>query len=42
MSYRVFGELLEGRSFLLSVERLPELPHPELLAFRGLDGGDTV
>ena len=34
--YRVFGGLLEGRSFLLPPVMLPELPHPELLEFRGV------
>ena len=35
MRYRVFGSLLEGRSFLLSPSYLPPLPRPELLEFRG-------
>ena len=41
MRYRVFGSLLEGRSFLLSPSSLPPLPKPELLEFRGFrtEGG---
>lgn len=36
--YRVFGKLLEGRSFLLSPALLPGLPDPDRLAFRGDSG----
>jgi tryptophan 2,3-dioxygenase len=36
--YRVFGPLLEGRSFLLSPALLPPVPRADLLSFRGLRG----
>jgi tryptophan 2,3-dioxygenase len=32
--YRVFGELLEARNFLLRPDVLPALPRPDLLGFR--------
>ena len=32
--YRVFGDLLEARNFLLATSRVPKIPHPELLHFR--------
>ncbi len=32
--YRIFGELLEARSFLLAHRRLPPLPHPSIFDFR--------
>ena len=32
--YRIFGELLQARNFLLAKDRLPELPHPDLLRFK--------
>ena len=32
--HRIFGELLTAQSFLLPRERLPAVPHPELLGFR--------
>ena len=32
--YRVFGDLLEARNFLLRADLLPPLPRPEVLAFR--------
>ncbi len=32
--YKIFGQLLEARSFLLSPDRLPPIPHPDRLAFR--------
>lgn len=38
MNYRVFGELLVGRSFLLNPALLPPLPHPDKLEF-GIDTG---
>jgi tryptophan 2,3-dioxygenase len=32
--HRIFGELLAAQSFLLARDRLPPVPHPELLGFR--------
>jgi tryptophan 2,3-dioxygenase len=32
--HRIFGELLTAQSFLLPRERLPPVPHPDLLGFR--------
>jgi tryptophan 2,3-dioxygenase len=32
--YRVFGDLLEARNFLLRADLLPPLPRPDVLAFR--------
>ena len=34
LRYRIFGDLLEARSFLLSPERVPPLPRPADLGFR--------
>jgi tryptophan 2,3-dioxygenase len=33
-SYRIFGNLLEARNFLLSRDYLPDVPHPEVLRFK--------
>jgi tryptophan 2,3-dioxygenase len=32
--HRIFGDLLAAQSFLLARDRLPDVPNPELLAFR--------
>jgi tryptophan 2,3-dioxygenase len=33
-SYRIFGNLLEARNFLIARHYLPSVPHPEVLRFR--------